>query len=232
MDKPGEDLEVSVSIPKSIGGTTVTIPVDATSGMVAVDAETGEIVKLSVPTEDGMMIKLDGSAELILIDNAKDFTDTEGHWAEDAIDFATARELFSGVSETTFAPDSPMTRAMLMTVLARFDGADTSAAPYEKGMAWAIENGISDGSNPSANITREQLVTMLWRYAGCPASDGDITSFSDHEKVNDYAAEALSWAVENGLVSGMGDGTLNPQGNATRAQLAVILQRFINVLVL
>ena len=97
-----------------MGTATVTIPADTTPGTVAVDAKTGEIVKLSVPTEDGMTVKLVGSANLVLEDRSKNFTDTRNHWAEDAIDFATAHEMFSGTSDTTFTPDSPMTRAMLM----------------------------------------------------------------------------------------------------------------------
>lgn len=230
VDEPGEDVTAKVTIPKSVGEAVVTIPADVDYGMVAVDADTGEVVKLSVPTEDGMVVKLDGSADLVLVDRGRDFTDTKGHWAEDAIDFATAHELFSGTSGTTFTPDSPMTRAMLMTVLARFDGQDTTggAVWYEKAMAWARENGISDGSNPDGSITREQLATMLWRYAGSPAGNGSaIGRFTDSGKVSSYAVEAMNWAVGTGLFGGMGDGTLAPQGSATRAQVATILMRFV-----
>lgn len=229
VDEPGEDVTATVTIPRSVGEATVTIPANVDYGMVAVDANTGEIVKLSVPTEDGMTVKLDGSADLVLVDNAKDFTDTRNHWAEDAIDFATAHELFAGTSETTFTPDSPMTRAMLMTVLARFDGEDTTGGSvwYERGMAWAVANGVSDGSNPNASITREQFATMLWRYMGGPAASGSLTRFTDHASVSSYAIDAMRWAVSNGIINGMGDGTLAPQGNATRAQVATMLMRFV-----
>ena len=233
VDEPGEDVTAKVTIPKSVGEAVVTIPADVDYGMVAVDADTGEVVKLSVPTKDGMTVKLDGSADLVLVDRSRDFTDTRGHWAEDAIDFATAHELFAGTSDTTFTPDSPMTRAMLMTVLARFDGQDTTggAVWYEKAMAWARENGISDGSNPNGSITREQLATMLWRYAGSPAGNGSaIGRFTDSGKVSNYAVEAMNWAVGTGLFGGMGDGTLAPQGSATRAQVATILMRFVESL--
>lgn len=228
VDEPGENVTAAVTIPKSVGTATVTIPADVDYGMVAVDAETGEIVKLSVPTEDGMTVKLDGSAELVLVDNVKDFADTSGHWAQDGVDFATAHELFSGTSATTFAPDSPMTRAMLMTVLARFDGEDTVGGSvwYEKGMAWAVANGVSDGTDPDGSITREQLATMLYRYMGAPGTGGSIDYFTDSANVSGYAVDAMRWSVETGLISGMGDGSLNPQGNATRAQVAVILMRF------
>ena len=173
VDEPGKDVTAQVTIPKSVGEATVTIPADVDCGTVAVDAQTGEVVKLSVPTKDGMTVKLEGSAELVLVDRSRDFSDTKGHWAEDAIDFATAHELFSGTGEYTFTPDSPMTRAMLMTVLARFDGQDTTggAVWYEKAMEWAREHGVSDGSDPEGSITREQLATMLWRYAGSPAGE-------------------------------------------------------------
>lgn len=229
VDAPREDVTATVTIPRSVGEATVSIPADVTPGTVAVDAKTGKIVKLSVPTEDGLTVKLDGSADLILVDNSKGFTDTRNHWAEDAIDFATAHEMFSGTSETTFTPDAPMTRAMLMTVLARFDGQDTTGGSvwYEKGMEWAKENGVSDGTNPNGNITREQFAAMLYRYAGSPNVVGDIDDFSDGGKVSGYADQAMRWAVSTGIIGGMGDGTLAPQGNATRAQVATMLQRFV-----
>lgn len=230
MDEPGEDVTATVTIPRSVGEAVVTIPADVDYGMVAVDADTGEIVKLSVPTEDGMTVKLDGSAELVLVERSLDFTDTNNHWAEDAIDFATAHELFAGTSDTTFSPDSSMTRAMLMTVLARFDGQDTTggAVWYEKAMAWAKENGISDGSNPDGNITREQFATMLWRYAGSPAGDGmALNEFGDSASVNGYAVDAMRWAVSSGIIGGTDAGLLMPQGNATRAQVATMLMRFV-----
>lgn len=223
---------VAVTVPKSAGSVKVEIPVErVASGTVAVIVKADgseELVKTSVITGDGVALKLDGSATVKIIDNAKNFADTKGHWAEDAIDFVTAREMFAGTSATTFTPNANMTRAQLMTVLARFDGEDTTGGSvwYEKGMEWAKRNGVSDGSNPNGNITREQLATMLWRYAGSPAVEGSLDRFSDAGKVTGYATNAMRWAVENGLIGGMGDGTLNPQGNTTRAQLAVILMRY------
>ncbi|MGN1001197.1 MAG: S-layer homology domain-containing protein [Oscillospiraceae bacterium] len=234
VNEPGKDVTAAVTIPESVAAATVTIPAAVTTGIVAVNAETGEIIKLSVPTEDGLTIQLDGSVELVLIDNSKDFVDTADHWAEEAIDFVTAREIFNGTSaeEATFSPEEPMTRAMLMTVLARFDGVDTTGGEwYETGMAWAVENGVSDGTDPEAPITREQLATMLWRYSGSPAAAGDMERYPDAGSVSDYAQEAMRWAVETGLIGGMDDGTLNPQGSATRAQLATILMRYCGVLV-
>ena len=228
VEKPGEKVTAAITLPAGVDAATVTIPADLTPGTVAVDTKTGEIVMLSVPTEDGMLIKVEGSAKLVLEDRSKDFIDTPGHWGEDAIDFAVAHEMFNGTSETTFTPDGDMTRAMLMTVLARFDGQDTTGGEtwYEKGMEWAKANGVSDGANPNAPITREQLVTMLYRYVGSPAADGSLASFPDAGKVSAYAADAMTWAVGTGILNGMGDGTLAPQGSATRAQVATILMRF------
>ena len=122
-----------------------------------------------------------------------------------------------------------MTRAMMMTVLARFDGEDTAggATWYEKGMDWAVSNSVSDGSDPNGNVSREQLAVMLWRYAGSPAPSGSLESFSDAGSVSAYARDAMRWAVENGVINGFGNGQLGPQGQATRAQVAQVLKNFI-----
>ncbi len=111
-----------------------------------------------------------------------------------------------------------------MTVLARFDGHDTEGGSvwYEKGMEWAKTNGVSDGSNPDGNITREQFAAMLYRYAGSPAVSGSIDHFTDARKVSSYATDAVRWAVSTGIIGG----TLAPQSNATRAQVATMLMRF------
>ena len=162
-----------------------------------------------------------------VIDNSKKFVDVHGvdHWATDSIDFVTSRELFNGKTADTFAPNESTTRAQLMTVLARLDGADTSGAALEKGMAWAVEKGISDGTNPSGTITRQQLAAMLYRYAGSPAVDHELTH-PDAHKVSDYALDAMRWAVANGIITGKADGTLDPHGLATRAQVATMMARY------
>ena len=238
VDEPGKDVEVTVTLPQDVDETVVTVPIDADYGMVAVDADTGEIVSLSVPTEDGLMVNVDGTMNLVIVDNAKDFKDTNGHWAEDAIDFAAAHEFFAGVTEDTFAPDSPMTRAMLVTVLARFDGQDTTGGSvwYETAITWAKENGISDGSNPNGQITREQLAAMLYRYAASKGYDTapdsvEIQNFADYDAISEYAEEALVWAVDAGIMRGTSSNTLSPGGSATRAQVATILMRFCEYIV-
>ena len=149
-------------------------------------------------------------------------------WYKTAVDYVMGKGLMTGTGEKEFSPEASMTRAMLMTVLARYAGekTDGGATWYEKGMAWAKANGISDGSTPNANITREQLVTMLYRYAGSLTTSGDLTSFTDADTISSYARQAMQWAVEQGILTGTTPTTLTPQGQATRAQVATILMRF------
>ena len=158
------------------------------------------------------------------------FTDVEaGSWYESGVTFAVNRGLFNGVGANQFAPQQNMTRAMLMTVLARLAGQSTSggATWFEKGMAWATAQGISDGTDPEGNITREQLVTMLYRYAQSPAATGGLDGFADAASVSDWAQAAMQWAVQKGILTGKDGGRLDPQGAATRAEVAIILQRYV-----
>ena len=148
-------------------------------------------------------------------------------WFADAVKYVADKGLMNGTDDNQFSPNASTTRGMLMTVLARYAGEDTTggATWYEKGMNWAKAKGVSDGTNPNADITREQLVTMMYRYAGSPQADGKLDSFSDAASVSTYAADAMQWAVANGIVNGS-NGKLNPQNNATRAEVAAILMRF------
>lgn len=158
----------------------------------------------------------------------KTFVDVEkSDWFADAVAYVTEKGLMNGTGSDTFSPNASTTRGMLMTVLARYAGEDTTGGVtwYEKGMNWAKANGVSDGTNPEVNITREQLVTMLYRYAGSPKANGSLDSFSDAASVSSYAVNAMQWAVANGIVNGS-NGKLNPQNNATRAEVAAILMRF------
>ena len=158
----------------------------------------------------------------------KTFVDVaKSDWFADAVAYVTEKGLMNGTGSDTFSPNASTTRGMLMTVLARYAGEDTTGSTpwYQKGMEWAKANGVSDGTNPTVNITREQLVTMLYRYAGSPAANGSLDSFSDAASVSSYAVNAMQWAVANGIVNGS-NGKLNPQNNATRAEVAAILMRF------
>ena len=153
-------------------------------------------------------------------------------WYSGAVQFVTEEKLMTGTGKG-FEPNAATTRAMLWTILARMDGADTNAsggAWYAAAQDWAVEHGVSDGTSPDGRITREQLATMLYRYAqsrGLVKADaqGDLSVFSDSASVSPYAVEAMRWAVGAGIVNGM-DGKLDPQGEATRAQMATMLMRY------
>lgn len=151
------------------------------------------------------------------------------HWAFDAINFVVDKKIFTGTSETTFSPESSMTRAMILTVLARLDGVDTSVGNtwYETGVNWAKENGISDGENLNSTLTREQLITMLYRYAGSPKTEASEKTFFDSSDISSWAVDAMNWGVSTGLISGMSDNHIYPQQTANRAQVATILMRYI-----
>lgn len=158
----------------------------------------------------------------------KTFSDVaKSDWFADAVAYVTDKGLMNGTGRDTFSPSASTTRGMLMTVLARYAGEDTTGGSpwYQKGMNWTKAKGVSDGTNPEVNITREQLVTMLYRYAGSPKANGSLDSFSDAASVSSYAVNAMQWAVANGIVNGS-NGKLNPQNNATRAEVAAILMRF------
>lgn len=158
------------------------------------------------------------------------FTDVKaGDWFCDAVAYVYANGIMKGDgSEATFNPNGKMTRAMVWTVLGRLSGADvdgSGSAWYAKAQAWAMAEGVSDGSSPMGSITREELVTMLWRYTQSPAAEADLSVFSDSAAVSAWALDAVRWAVSSGLLQGEG-GRLNPTGEATRAQVAAILARY------
>ena len=226
--------ELEITIPKNTT-VKVEIPVrNVTPGTVVVIVHadgTEEIVRTSVVTKKGVALELTGSATVKVYDNSKFFTDVPAaNWASDAVAFASSRELFNGTGANTFSPNAPMTRQMLMTVLARLDGTDTSGNAYAKGMEWAIRNGVSNGSDPEGKITREQLATMLWRYAGNPSVSGRMTGFVDADQISGYAEDAMLWATKAGIIGGKGNGQLDPKGYATRAEVAAMLMRYCNTL--
>ena len=166
------------------------------------------------------------------LDPTPGFTDVaDNFWGKEAIDYVVAEGLMNGTSETTFAPNVTTTRAMLMTILARMDGVDTTGSDpwYQKGMEWAVAEGVSDGTNPEGTITREQLAVMLYRYSGNPAVSADALTFADADAVSDWAVDSVKWAVANGIISGKGNNTLDPQGNATRAEVAQMLYNFSKI---
>lgn len=160
------------------------------------------------------------------------FTDVSANnWFYDGVKYAYENGLMNGTSSNAFSPNANTTRGMIVTILARVEGVNTNGTPwYAAGQKWAMDNGISDGTNMPGVITREQLATILYRYAKQKGYDvsksAALTAFSDADKVSGYAAEAMQWAVAEGLLQGS-NGKLNPQGSATRAQVATILMRFM-----
>ena len=175
------------------------------------------------------------------------FTDvSETDWFHDAVQYVYDNGLMGGVGDNLFAPNNPTTRAQLVTILYRLEGEPTVTGEsgftdvevdtwYTDAVTWAAANGIVNGISetqfaPGNNITREQLATILYRYAQAKGYDvsarADLSGFPDAGDIQDYATQALSWAVAEGLLQGFEDDTLRPQGNATRAQIATIFMRF------
>lgn len=230
-----DEPEISI-VTNSAEPVTVAIGVsDVTPGTVAVlvDDEGKEtVIAATALTEDGIAAPVPDGATVKIVDRSLDFEDVkEGQWHCDAVDFVSARGLMQGTGEDIFEPKTPTTRAMVWTILARLEGVDTDGGEkwYSAAQDWAVENGISDGTMATEAVTREQLVTMLWRYIGEPESDHDLSGFTDHGDTSAWALEAKQWAVELGIIEGVSDTLLAPGGDATRAQLAQMLMRFIGI---
>jgi hypothetical protein len=229
-------------------GTKVEIPVaDVTSGVVAVlvkEDGTEKIVKTSGISENGVTLTLDGDTQIKVIDNAKTFDDVTGGWYQDAVDFVSSHEIMVG-DAGTFLPNKYLTRAEMAQLLYNLDSGevkgtaagftDVGTSWYTDAVNWAAENKIVDGYGdgtfgPMDKITREQLAVILYRYAAMKGYDvsqrADLTGFTDRAAISSWAEDAMSWAVAVGLIEGMDDTTLSPDGSALRAQVATVLMRF------
>lgn len=201
LDKDGDSLELT-----DLGGGRFSF--EMPRGKVTVKAEFG---KAGLPYHD---VK-------------------EGDWFYSAVEYVTEAGLMGDTGHGSFEPNTNTTRAMIWAILARLSGVDTTPVSgpwYSVAQEWAMNSGVSDGTNPNGAITREQLVTMLYRYAethGIDVTEGGmaIREFADVESVSSFAGPAMTWAVNTGLISGI-DGKLVPQGLATRSQVATVLMRF------
>ena len=153
----------------------------------------------------------------------------EGDWYSGAVQFVTEEKLMTGTGKG-FEPNAATTRAMLWTILTRMDGADTNStgAWYVAAQDWAVKHGVSDGTSQDGKITREQIASILWRLADKPVYSASLRSYTDYASVSDYAYDAMSWAVGSGYVKGSG-AKLSPKNNATRAQVSVMLHRFLTM---
>ena len=225
----GEGGEAKLSLTNASEGSTITVTATPDAGYeldyITVDGERIDGTTFKMPNHD-VTVRVyftDGSATL-------PFTDVStGAWYFDAVSYVYANGLMDGVSDTLFDPDGTMTRAMVWAILARVDGETVTGDGWiETAREWAVAEGVSDGENANGYVTREQFATMLWRYAGEPETDGSgVGVFDDGETVSIWAFDAMSWAVEHGIITGMTDTTLVPQGSVTRAQCAAMLMRFV-----
>lgn len=164
--------------------------------------------------------------------DASKFVDvSKNNWYFDAVQYVLENGLMNGTSANEFSPNANTTRGMIVTILARLDGVDTSGSSpwYAAGRTWAMNAGVSDGTNMDGKITREQLAAMLYRYAKLKGYDvsasADISGYTDASSVSSWATDAMRWAVGAGLINGRTATMLAPQGNATRAEVAAILMR-------
>lgn len=235
---------------ETVPGLTVFLPREkSAAGLTAMlVGEDGALtpVRKSAWLDGSMAAQITGSAVIELRDNGKAFSDMADNWAADSVAFVSARELFSGTGVSTFSPELGMTRGMLATVLYRLEGEPNTTgaglrdvepgAWYARGAAWCAERGIVSGKDgglfdPGALVTREELALMLYRLASPGEQDPPIAlhAFTDGDKVSPWAESAVRWAVSAGLLGGKEDGSLDPVGSATRAEVAAMLERFVKL---
>ena len=160
------------------------------------------------------------------------FTDVKTtSWYYQSVAKAYSKGLFAGVTETTFEPKTTMNRAMVWTVLATMSGADVTGGEkwYSKAQAWAVENGVSDGTNPKNDISRQEIVTMLYSLSGRPAVTGNLDSYTDKGSVSSWAFDALVWATEKDVMTGRGAGILDPRTALTRAEACTVILAYLDV---
>lgn len=229
---PAKAPTVTVHLPENTA-IRLEIPVEQMSaGTVAILVRadgTETVLKTVATTKNGILVELEDGDTVKILDNSKDFADVYGNtWGAEAIDFTSGRELFNGTGETTFSPTAHMSRAMMVTVLARLDGIDTSrgATWYEAGCRWAVERGISDGDAMTEELTLEQLTVLLYRYSGNPSVTASAMETVHTDNVSSWATEAMAWAIQSGILSGS-DGQQNAKRPVTRAEAAVIVMRYL-----
>ena len=233
----------SITVTPPANGTIRVNPSNGSAGtLITVTATPDEGYELAYITVDGEKItgntfKMPDKAvtvSAVFVPIEFPFTDVKsGDWFYDYVAYVYSNGLMDGTSATTFEPNANMTRAMVWAILARIDGETvTGAAWATDARAWAMAEGVSDGTDPNGLVTREQFATMLYRYAvakGYDVSIGESTnilSYADFASISEYAIPAMQWACGSGIVTGVTDSTLVPQGTATRAQCAAMLMRF------
>ena len=232
----GDGGEAKLSLTNASAGSTITVTATPDEGYelayITVDGERISGTTFKMPDHDV-------TVRVYFTDGvALPFTDVStGAWYFDAVSYVYANGLMDGTSTTTFEPNANMTRAMVWAILARVDGETVTGTNWiETAREWAVANGVSDGENASGYVTREQLAAMLYRYAvykGYDVSVGEdtnILSYADFADLSEYAIPAMQWACGAGIITGVTDATLVPQGEATRAQVAAMLMRFVEAI--
>ena len=232
----GEGGEARLSLTNASEGSTITVTATPDAGYeldyITVDGERIDGTTFTMPDHDV-------TVRVYFTDGAAlPFTDVSaGAWYYDAVGCVYVGGLMDGVSDTLFDPDGTMTRAMVWAILARVDGETVTGEDWiETAREWAVAEGVSDGENATDYVTREQFATMLWRYAsgkGYDVSIGEdtnILSYADFADLSEYAIPAMQWACGAGIITGVTDATLVPQGEATRAQVAAMLMRFVEAI--
>lgn len=234
------EAEVKVEIP-------VAAVTDSTVAVIVKADGTEEVIRSTELTEKGVAVALPDGATVKIVDNTKEFSDAGDHWAGKFINFASARELMNGTDteKKTFEPDTATNRAMVAQVLHNMENNPEVAGKefsdvakddwFGSAVAWASEEGIVGGRpdgtfGPDDNIYRQDLVVMLYQYAKKLGADvsasKDLADFTDGNLTDAYAQEAMKWAVGCGLMSGKGNGILDPKGFATRGELATFVMQF------
>lgn len=228
-------------------GITVTQPANGTLKVNPSNGSAGTLITVTATPDQGYelaYITVDGekisgntfrmpdkavTVSAVFVPVTFPFVDVKtGDWFYDYVAYVYSNGLMNGVSATEFSPNTTLNRAMIWTMLARLDGVNTDGGAnwYAKAQAWAMAEGVSDGTDPMGAVTREQLVTMLWRFKGEPTVDFLLTA-KDADTVSSWAYEAMRWAVAEGIIEGDENGLVTPTATATRAQAAAIFMRFI-----
>lgn len=237
IDDDIEHGDISTNVNSADKGDTVYIYVDPDTGYVLDDIDVyygynyRNSVKVSYVRNNTYRFEMPNADVYITATfkaNGMPFVDVHRtQWFYDSIYYVWSNDMMEGDSATTFNPDGTMTRAMFWAVLGRMDGQTITGTNWvEQARNWAMREGVSDGTNPNDYVTREQMVTMLWRYAGEKNGSANLNRYTDSGSVSGYAVEAMRWAIGNGVIQGVTSTTLAPKANATRAECATIFMRF------
>ena len=229
-----EHGKVSANLSNASAGSVITLTATPDEGY--------ELLSISVRDADGKPVALDGmkftmpessvTVTAVFGQGGLPFVDVSVNaWYYESVKAAYEAGLMNGVTDTEFAPNATLTRAMIWTIIARASGVETEggATWYAKAQEWVVANGVSDGEDPMGNVTREQLVTMLWRLNGSEVMTGYIGNYIDTGDISEWANQAMLWAVQNGIIEGDENMALAPKADTTRAQAATFFVRYLTV---